>query len=221
MKKIIKTIFIFFGPPGSGKGTQAEMIAKKFKIPRISTGDLLRDEIKQKTKIGKEVEKIMAKGKLVPEKIIKMLILNSFNKKNAKKGFILDGYPRNISQQKDLTRAISERDKVLAILVDVSDKEVKARLGGRRMCACGAVYHLKYNPPIKKGICDLCDGKLFIREDDKPSVISDRLKVYHKEIAPVLKHWEKNSALVKIDGDQSIKAVQRDILKSLEKISNI
>lgn len=216
MIQIIKTIFIFFGPPGSGKGTQAEMVAKKYSIPRISTGDLLRDETKRKTKIGEEVEKIMARGKLVPEKIIKSLILNRINNKDAKKGFILDGYPRNMSQQNDLMRAISKEAKVSAALINVSDKEIKNRLGGRRMCACGATYHLKYNPPKKKGICDLCGNKLFIREDDKPSVISDRLKLYHREIAPILKYWKKNGGLIKIDGEQSIWAVQRGILKKLK-----
>lgn len=216
MQKKEKIIFIFFGPPGSGKGTQADMLAKKFKIPRISTGDLLRDEIKRKTKIGKEVEKILAKGRLVADNVTEKILFKRIKGKDAGEGFILDGFPRNIKQQNNLMRAIGKKGKGLAVLVDVSDKEVKARLGGRRMCVCGATYHLKYNPPKKKNICDLCAGKLFIREDDKPAVISDRLKLYYKEIAPVLKYWERAEKLVEINGEQSIKAVQEDILKELK-----
>lgn len=211
-----RKIIIFFGPPGSGKGTQAEMLSEKFKIPRISTGDLLRDEIKRKTKIGQEVEKIVAKGKLAPEKIIKELILKSFNKKEAKMGFILDGFPRNIGQQSYLMKVIKKEDS-RAILIGVSDKEVKERLGGRRMCACGATYHFKYSSPKKKGVCDICGKKLYIREDDKPKVISERLKIYYKEMAPVLKYWEDAGCLIKINGEQNIKKVRGDIIQNLKK----
>ena len=218
MLKINKTILIFFGPPGSGKGTQAEMISKKFKLPTISTGELLRQEIKDRTKTGKEVEKIISKGKYAPERIIKEIILKRIKNKDVKAGYILDGYPRNKKQLNFILKNFKLDDvKVLAILVDVSDREVKSRLGGRRVCGCGATYHIKFNPPKKKGICDLCDSKLYIRDDDKPSVIASRLKIYHKEVAPILDYWNKNDKLIKINGEQSIEKVQKDIIKELKK----
>jgi adenylate kinase len=247
MKRAKKFILIFLGPPGSGKGTQAEMISKKIKLPTISTGELLREEIRAKTKIGRTVEKIIAKGKYAPEEIIEKIISKRIKKADAKRGFILDGFPRNKKQlnyliemlkiKRNLKRnriphrvsdffVISNRASdpfVIAILVDVSDKEVKSRLGGRRVCACGATYHIKFNPPKKKGVCDLCGSKLRIRDDDKPSVIANRLKIYHKEIAPIINYWEKNGKLIKINGEQSIKKVQKNILNSLNskfKITN-
>ncbi len=220
-----KTILIFFGPPGSGKGTQAEMIAEKIKIPAISTGKLLRQEVKEKTKIGKEVEKIVSRGGLVSNSIIEKLLFQRMSKKDAVGGFILDGYPRKKSQQdnliKKLRNIIKKEDKIFAILVDVGDKEVKSRLGGRRMCVCGATYHLKFSPSKKKGICDLCGSKLRLRNDDKPSVIADRLKIYHKEIAPILDYWKNNKKLIRVDGEQSIKEVHREIWKFVNYKSKI
>ncbi len=215
-----KTILIFLGPPGSGKGTQAEMVSKRTKLPAISTGKLLRQEVKGKTKIGKEVEKIVSRGDLVSNSIIEKLLFKRISKRDASGGFILDGYPRKKSQQdnlmKKLKNIIKEEDKIFAILVDVGDREVKSRLGGRRMCACGATYHLKFSPPKKKGVCDLCGSKLRVRADDKPSVIADRLKIYHKEIAPILDYWERSGRLIRVDGERSIKKVNRDIVKSLK-----
>ncbi len=218
MNKKNRTILIFFGPPGSGKGTQAEMASLKYKIPAISTGDLLRNEIKKKTAIGNKVKNIIAKGKYVSEEIIIKMINNRVKKKDAKNGYILDGFPRNKSQLDYLMKNLNiGESKVLAILVDVSDKEVKSRLGGRRVCSCGETYHIKFNPPKKKGVCDLCGSKLLIRDDDKPSVINNRLKIYHKEIDPILRYWKKSGKLVKINGEQSIEKVQGDVVRGLNK----
>jgi len=219
-----KIILIFFGPPGSGKGTQAEMISEKIKIPAISAGKLLREEVENKTETGKAIEKIMSRGGLVPNSVIEKLLFKRMLKKDAARGFILDGYPRKKSQQDNLIKKLEgvtgQKDKIFAVLINVSDKEVKIRLGGRRICACGATYHIKFNPPKKKGICDLCGSKLRIRADDKPSVIADRLKIYHKEIAPIIDYWKKSGRLIKVDGERSIEAVHRGIVKSVSALIN-
>lgn len=218
MSNGVKKILIFFGAPGSGKGTQAKIVSKKIKLPTISTGELLRQEIKEKTKLGQKVEKTIAKGKYVSDNVIAEIILKRTKNKDAKNGYIFDGFPRNKKQLNNLTSNFNlGRSRVFAVLVDVGDKEVKSRLGGRRVCGCGMTYHLKFNPPKKKGICDQCSSKLYTRKDDKPSVIADRLKIYHKEIAPLLSYWDKDDKLIRINGEQSIKKVQQDIIKELKK----
>ncbi|MDD4901501.1 MAG: nucleoside monophosphate kinase [Patescibacteria group bacterium] len=219
-----KNIIIFFGPPGSGKGTQAELLARKTGLPtgqagwkKISTGDLLRAEIAAKTTLGKNVEKYLKTGKLVPDQMTIKLMENSLKQKAA--GFIFDGFPRNSRQLKALLAILEsllkKNDQVRAIEVAVSDKEVKERLGLRRMCACGAVYHLKYNPPIAEGICDICHQELFTRNDDKPKVIAHRLKVYHQDGKPLLDYWQKQGKLIKINGEQPIKKIHEEIVEKL------
>ncbi len=219
-----KTILIFFGPPGSGKGTQASLLAAKLKLPIIATGDLLRDEIARRTAIGRKAEKILAKGKLVPDSIVCGVIDKRFKNKDIRDGFILDGFPRDKKQLNYLIKKIkkiaSDQNNVQAILVDVGDKEVLKRLSGRRVCGCGATYHLKYNPPKKKAVCDVCGGKLYIRDDDRPQVIKRRLKLYHKEMRPVLAYWAREKKLISINGEQSIKKIYVDIMKELKKLAN-
>lgn len=218
-----KNIIIFFGPPGSGKGTQAEMLARIFGWKKISTGDLFRAEISAKTKIGKLAGKYMQAGKLVPDKITIKLVEKSLKQKAS--GFIFDGFPRNKKQLKQLldlfSKIFKKNDKVYAIEVAVSDKEVKERLSNRRMCACGRVYHLFYNPPINKGVCDICSDKLYIRNDDKPKVISGRLKIYHHDGEPILDYWQKQGKLIKIDGEQPIKKIHEEIKGKLKKLKLI
>lgn len=218
-----KNIIIFFGPPGSGKGTQAEMLAKITDFKKISTGDLFRSEIAAKTKIGKMVEKYIIIGKLVPDKITVKLVEGSLKQKTS--GFIFDGFPRNKKQLIELhgllKKTLKKNDQVYAIEVAVSDKEVKQRLGQRRMCTCGRVYHLVYNPPINTGVCDICGGKLFVRNDDKSKVISHRLKIYHHEGEPILDYWQKQGKLIKIDGEQPIKKIHGEIMQNLKELKLI
>lgn len=215
-----KKILIFFGPPGSGKGTQAKMLAKKFKLPVVAPGELLRLEMRNKTKLGEKLKKFLHSGRLVPDTAVKNIIIKRLKNKDARNGFILDGYPRNLSQLKELSKILKKdisADKgVLAIWIKVSDAEVMNRLGGRRICVCGASYHLKFNPPKKKGICDLCGKKLYIRSDDKPAIIKIRIKLYYKENAPILKYWRKVGKLIEINGEQKIKKIHTDIMKKLK-----
>ena len=214
----MKTILIFFGAPGSGKGTQAKILSEKNKLPTISTGELLRQEIKERTKLGQKVENIISKGEYVSDNIIANIILKRTKNKDAKNGYIFDGYPRNKKQLDNLIKNFNlGKARVFAVLVNVGDKEVKKRLGGRRVCGCGMTYHIKFNPPKKKNVCNQCGEKLHIRKDDKTSVIADRLKIYHKEVAPLLKYWDDDGRLIKVNGEQDIKKVQKDIVKELKK----
>jgi adenylate kinase len=217
-----KNILIFFGPPGSGKGTQAKMLAEKFKSPVAAPGELLRLEIKNKTKLGEKLKKFLHSGRLVPDTAVKNIIIKRLKNKDARNGFILDGYPRNLSQLKELSKILKKdisADKgVLAIWIKVGDAEIMNRLGGRRICVCGASYHLKFNPPKKKGICDLCGKKLYIRSDDKPAIIKKRIKLYYKESAPISKYWRKVGKLIEINGEQKIKKIHADIKRELKKV---
>ncbi len=215
-----KKIIIFFGPPGSGKGTQAEMLAKITDWKKISTGDLFRTEIAAKTKLGNLANKYIKDGKLVPDKVTVNLVEQGLKQKAT--GFIFDGFPRNRQQLNYLSaifkKILIKNDQIYAINVAVSDKEVKQRLSQRRMCACGKVYHLVYNPPINAGVCDICGSKLFIRNDDKPNVISNRLKIYHSKIKFILDYWQKKGKLIKINGEQPIKKINEEIIGKLKEL---
>lgn len=197
------------------------MLAQKLNLPVLSPGELLRHEEEANTAIGKKVKPLIDSGKLVPNEIIEAIIDKFFRKTKVKSGAIFDGYPRKKIQldllQKRFNKIAGKNDKVFAVLIDVKNREVKQRLGGRRACDCGAVYHLKYNPPKVKNICDACEKKLYVRQDDKPKLIAGRLKIYHKEIKPILDYWKKADKLIVVDGEQSIEKVQEEIVGKLEK----
>lgn len=220
-----KIIIIFWGPPGSGKGTQADRLGEKIKLPVISPGELLRHERDKGTILGKQIADRLARGRLVPDEVVERILDARLRKPDARAGFILDGYPRRLSQlrllKKRLTRLGKENNLVFAFYIKVSDKEVKKRLGGRLVCDCGAEYHTIYSPPKKKGICDLCGGKLYRRQDDAPEIIKTRLARFHKRIKPLLRDWQKYYPLIKINGEQSIEKVGQDIGKEVRKILNI
>ena len=215
---MLKNIIIFFGPPGSGKGTQADLLSKKTGWKKISTGDLLRAEAAAGTKLGKLVDKYIKSGKLAPDRLLVNLVDGGL--KGRLPGFIFDGYPRNLKQLNDLSAILKKRvkksDPVYAILVATGDKEVKQRLGLRRVCPCGTTYHLEYNPPINPGICDICGQKLFVRNDDKPRIIAPRLRVYHHDIKSVLDYWRKQGKLIEINGERPIKRIHEEIMEKLK-----
>jgi len=200
-------ILIFVGPQGSGKGTQAKIIAQKMNIAHISTGDLLRNlqgDLKQK------VDEIMHKGNLIPDELIIEIIKKRILNQDCKSGFILDGFPRNIEQAKKLDEKIKV-DKIIEI--SISDEEAIKRLSGRLTCKkCGAGFNSMTAPkPKQKGICDFCGGELYTRDDDNEEAIKKRLKIYHNQTEPILKHYNS----IKIDGEQSIEKVTEDIIKEL------
>ncbi|MEK9129947.1 MAG: nucleoside monophosphate kinase [Patescibacteria group bacterium] len=203
---------VFFGPQGSGKGTQAEFLAKKFNISIISPGSIYRQEIAKKTKLGKIVAEYLHIGKLAPSDLTNKIIEKRLKKTDCKNGFILDGYPRDLVQAQFLDR-ISKIDLVIEIVL--TKKECLKRFFGRQSCICGAVYHLKFSPSKKKGICDKCGKKLFIREDEKPEAIEKRLQIYSQKTKPLIKEYQKMGVLIKINGNQSIKDVNKEIIKKM------
>lgn len=212
-----KKFFVFFGPPGSGKGTQTDMLAKRLKLPVISPGELLRFEEDHQTRLGKTVAKLIDSGRLVSDVVIEDMIDKRLGKKDAKNGFILDGFPRDEKQAEFLAKKFKKitgkADKIYSFLIHISDSEVKKRLSGRRVCDCGAAYHLKYNPPKIKNICDLCGAKIYVRHDDAPATMVKRLKLYHKETEIIMKHYKAIGQIVKIDGRKKIQDIHKDILK--------
>lgn len=202
---------IFIGPPASGKGTQAEMLAAKTNLSLVSTGNLFRQHIINKTKIGQTVEKILSAGNLVSNEITNQILEEAII--NKPHGFILDGYPRNIEQAKFL----KSKTKVdVAFEIYISIKEAIRRLSGRRVCKCGATYHLIFKPPQKLELCDLCKGKLFQREDDTEEKIKYRYGIYQKETEPVIDFYQKEKVLIKINGEPPISEVFEELIEKFE-----
>jgi len=206
---------ILFGPQGSGKGTQAETIAKEFKLYHLSMGDELRKEIKNQTVIGKTVESIMAKGELVPTEITSQIAVNISKLKESKNGIVFDGYPRSSDQW----AFMSKKFKIdAAIELTLSEKESVDRIASRRMCPkCGKNYNLIWLKPKVAGLCDIDNAKLVQRDDDKPAEIKRRLKIYYSQTEPLKKEYSKLGILQVIDGNKPIKDVYSDILKVLKK----
>lgn len=203
---------ILFGPQGSGKGTQAKKLSEKLNVPHISTGDIFRENIRQETKLGEKAEKIINKGELVPDDLTCDLIKIRLKKSDCQKGYILDGFPRNLSQARTLEN-FKETD--FAILVDINDNEAVSRISGRRSCKNGHVYHIKYNPPKSKGICDIDGEILFQRDDDKEDIIRKRLSLYHKKTSPLIDFYSAEKKIIKVDGMQPINKVFEDIILKL------
>ncbi|NJD76484.1 MAG: adenylate kinase [Candidatus Methanoperedens sp.] len=210
---------ILLGPPGAGKGTQAKKIAEYCLIPHISTGDILRENINNNTNLGLKAKSYMSKGELVPDELLITIIKDRLSKKDCSGGFLLDGYPRTIPQADALQMILTESNKKLDVVlnIDVDDEELINRLSGRRMCSCGASYHLIFNPPAKDEICDRCGGKLYQRDDDKAEAIKNRLVVYKKQTQPLIEYYKKKGILQEIDGGKDIQAIFENIKKVLEK----
>jgi len=204
---------ILLGAPGAGKGTIAQKLVERMKIPQISTGDLLREAVAKKTKIGKEAETYMKGGKLVPDEIVLGLLEERLKKKDCKSGFILDGFPRSIDQAKKLDK-FTHVDTVLNIDVDLSI--LVDRLTGRRTCRkCNAVYHVKNVPPKKEGICDSCGGELYQRSDDNVETVKKRFDTYRQNTEPLIDFYKSEGKMVRVDGGRTPEATLKDAIKLL------
>ncbi len=210
---------ILLGPPGAGKGTQAKRISESYSLPHISTGDILRENISNNTALGIKAKSYMSRGELVPDELLITIIKERLGRKDCSGGFLLDGYPRTIPQADALQMILTESGRKLDVVlnIDVDDEELVRRLSGRRMCKCGASYHVDFNPPEKEGICDSCKGKLYQREDDKPDAIRNRLVVYKKQTQPLINYYAGKGLLRTIDGSRDISEIFNDIKKVLEK----
>ncbi len=208
---------ILLGPPGSGKGTQGNLIEKKYGLPKISTGDLLRSEVREGTQLGKEAETRMNRGELVDDDIVVGMIKNRICKPEYQRGYIMDGFPRNIVQAQRLEEIDPERREI-AIEIFLSDQAVLDRLSSRRTCpGCEMIYNLKNKPPKKELICDACEKRLVLRDDDKPEVIKDRMRVYHEQTEILIDYYSRKKVYFKIEGDGTIETVFDKISSLLDR----
>lgn len=212
---------ILFGPPGAGKGTQAKKMVDYYGIPQISTGDILRANVREGTELGLAAKKYMDKGELVPDEVLIGIIKNRLKEQDCEKGFILDGYPRTIPQADALAVILDEINKPIdtVLNLEVPDEELVERISGRLMCNCGASYHRTFNPPKKDEICDICGGKVFQRADDKEEAVKTRLSVYKKQTEPLIDYYAKQGLLITLDGTKDIDKVFEDIKAVLLKFA--
>ena len=209
---------VMLGAPGAGKGTQAKMIAAKYQIPHISTGDIFRANIKNGPELGKKAKSYMDQGLLVPDELTVDLVIDRLAQDDCKNGYILDGFPRTIPQAEALDTALAKLGEKMdyAIDVDVPDENIVSRMSGRRACTgCGATYHIVYNPSKKGECCEVCGEKLILRDDDKPETVQKRLNVYHEQTQPLIDYYTKQSILRTVDGTQDMNDVFAEIVKIL------
>jgi adenylate kinase len=210
---------ILLGPPGAGKGTQAKMLTERFEVPQISTGDILRAAVKDGTPMGVKAKAFMDAGALVPDEVVVGIVRERLQKADCTSGFILDGFPRTVSQADALRETLAElgRDLDAVISLEVDTEALVERLTGRRTCTnCGKGFHVKFDPPRLDGVCDACGGQLVQRDDDQESTIRNRLAVYHEQTSPLIAYYRQQDLLASIDGMQSMAVVQKSILALLQ-----
>ena len=210
---------ILLGPPGAGKGTQAKMLTERFSIPQISTGDILRAAVKDKTPMGLKAKQYMDTGGLVPDEVVVGIVRDRLQEADCINGFILDGFPRTVAQADALQTSLEEMDKALdrVISLDVDAEALVERLTGRRTCKeCGRGYHIKFDPPRVDALCDTCGGSLFQRDDDQEETIRKRLQVYADQTSPLISYYRDADVLIELDGMQPIPRVQEKMLSLLQ-----
>lgn len=209
---------VLVGPPGAGKGTQAERLTSDFDLPYYATGDILRQAVKDETELGKEAKSYMDNGDLVPDELICKVIMDRIDTPEAEDGFLLDGFPRNVEQADILENALERRSRKLSsvLLIDAPDEEVIKRISGRRVCVKnGHVYHVDFDPPKHEDVCDQDGSRLIQRDDDKPETIKKRLEVYHAQTKPLIDYYDGRSLLRRFDGTRSPSEVHDHIRASL------
>jgi adenylate kinase len=210
---------VLLGPPGSGKGTQAKRLAEKYRLPHVSTGDILRLGFGEGGYLDTEIREVVNSGRLVPDKVVVEVIKKRLGEEDCRKGFILDGFPRTLRQAESLNGFLKESDRVIGrvLYLELSEEEAVKRLGGRRICLhCGATFHLAFNPPIILGICDRCGARLSQREDDSEFTVRERMKTYQKETCPLIEYYQTRGLLEKIDANRDIEEVFRDLCRLLD-----
>lgn len=209
---------ILLGPPGAGKGTQADKIAGKYDIPHISTGDIFRANIKNETELGLKAKQYIDNGELVPDSLVVSIVEDRLKQDDTANGFLLDGFPRTENQALALDEVLVNMDIELnaVINIDVDSKILVSRITGRRICKeCGATFHVEFNPPAESGVCDHCGGELYQRSDDNEDTVQNRIDVYKNQTAPLIEYYSKKDLIKTIDGEQGIDQVFTDIVKNL------
>jgi len=209
---------VLVGPPGAGKGTQAEFIAEHFAIPKISTGDIFRSNVSGGTELGRLAKKYMDAGDLVPDEVTNAMVRDRLAQDDALEGFLLDGFPRNVLQARELDTIMSSLDRPLSVVLDleVDHDEVVRRLSGRRTCKqCGHVWHVEYDPPTSPDVCDKCGGALYHRDDDYPDTVRHRLEVYSAQTSPLIQFYDERNQLVSIDALGTVEDVTERAIAAL------
>jgi adenylate kinase len=211
---------VLLGPPGSGKGTQAKMIAEKYGVVHISTGDILRENVRNGTALGVEAKKFMEAGKLVPDSLLIDIIKDRLAKDDVKGGWMLDGYPRTMPQAEAMDKILPNLGQKIDVVlnIDVPDAELVKRVTGRRMCKCGATYHVQFNPPKVAGKCDACGGELYQRADDNEETVKERVQAYHAQTQPLIDYYDKRGIVATVLGVGDIKEIFGKVAEALDKI---
>ena len=211
---------ILLGPPGSGKGTQAQKMIERYNIPQISTGDILRGAVKERTPLGVEAQGYMDQGRLVPDEVVVGIVRDRLKAPDCTEGFILDGFPRTLPQAEALDVTLHEMKREIdhVVSIEVDKEELLKRLTGRRTCqTCGAMYHLIFDPPTRDGICDKCGGELYQRDDDQEETIRERLQIYEEQTTPLIAYYRGKGLLRPIDGVGEIEEIFQKIVKAVKK----
>ena len=211
---------VLLGPPGSGKGTQAKMIAEKYGVVHISTGDILRENVRNNTPLGVEAKKFMEAGKLVPDSLLIDIIKDRLAKDDVKGGWMLDGYPRTMPQAEAMDKILPNLGQKIDVVlnIDVPDGELVKRVTGRRMCKCGTTYHVQFNPPKAEGKCDACGADLYQRADDTEETVKERLQAYHAQTQPLIDYYDKRGIVATVVGVGDIKEIFGKVAVALDKI---
>jgi adenylate kinase len=213
---------VLVGPPGAGKGTQAQFVASHLSIPKISTGDIFRANVSGNTPLGQKAKEYMDRGDLVPDEVTIAMVRDRLAEEDAQEGFLLDGFPRNVPQAETLKKILSEMDRKLDLVLElvVDDDEVVRRLSGRRTCRkCGRIWHVAFDPPTKDGVCDVCGGELFQRDDDREETIRHRLEVYQEQTAPLASFYADEGILVGLDATGPVEEVTERALVALRRFA--
>ena len=215
-------VLVFFGAPGSGKGTQAEQVCKQFDLKHIATGDLFRENLKNETELGKLAKTYMNKGELVPDDVTAAMLKDRLDRPDTKGGIVLDGFPRTLPQAEALKGIVDDLNRGIngVLYIKVSDEELVSRLAGRWICrACQTPFHTKFKPPAKEGICDVCGGELYQRDDDKPETVRARLGTFHKQTAPLIDFYTEAGLLTEVDGEGEVAEVTERVIATIKEMA--